>query len=232
MPPRPLKDQYLWILDYLRDEALGGYGWRRRGTRGWRLLEEVETALGVPVPEMLPTLHRVGLVERTRVEDPGRNGPLYLYRISAKGMRRLYQEEGVDQPPEIMEPVQEHRDPEAGTLFVPRIEWGALETLRRYALERIGPKRWGEHGWLTALEIARLENRAIGEILLWLRARDLVERRQSTQGQGGARPLWMYRASITGLRAEMVDAVPVLYETPARVQVRVRAQQVRESQDE
>ncbi len=232
MPPRPLKDQHLWILDHLRDEALGGYGWRRRGTRGWRLLEEVEAALGVPVPEMLPALHRAGLVDRTRVEDPGRLSPLYLYRISLGGMRRLHQEEADEQPPELMEPLPEPQDPEAGTLFIPRIEWGVLTTLRHYALERIGPKRWGEHGWLTALELARVENRAIGEILSWLRVRDLVERRKSTHGQGSVRPLWMYRASATGLQAEMVDSVPVLYEPPARVQVRVRAPHLRANQDE
>jgi hypothetical protein len=147
-------------------------------------------------------------------------------------MRRLYQEEGEEQPPEFMEPLPEHQDPEAGSLFVPQIEWAVLTTLRHYALERIGPKRWGDHGWLTALELARVENRAIGEILSWLRARDLVERRQSRRGQGNVRPLWMYRASTTGLRAELVDAVPVLYETPTRVQVRVRAQHLRANQNE
>ncbi|HEX2093831.1 MAG TPA: hypothetical protein VHG28_15620, partial [Longimicrobiaceae bacterium] len=65
-------------------------------------------------------------------------------------------------------------------------------------------------------------DRAVGEILAGLQARHLVERRRNSDEPGEKRPLWYYRASEQGLRAELVDAVPVLYEPPARVQVRVR----------
>lgn len=215
-------DFWIWILDHLRNEALGGHGWRRRGTRGWRLREELDVALAIRTSEILSRLDRAGWVDRTRVEDPARRSPLHLYRISARGMSRLYREEGKEHVPELIEPVSEDEDPEAGTIFVPRYEWIILTALRRQALEEIGPARWGEHGWLTGLEIARLTNRASGELLHWLLSRGLVQRREApAQGRGG-RPVRMYRASRTGLHAQMLDAVPVLYEPPARMQVRIR----------
>lgn len=222
MSPRHLKDPDVWVLDYLRDETLGGYGWRRRGVRGWRLPEEAEQALGVKLRERLPVLYRAGLVERTRVEDPGRKSPLFLYRISRTGMCRLYRDEGVEEVPEILEPVPEPEDPEAGSIFVPRHEWSTLETMRRTLLERRGPERWGQHGWLSAPDISRLQERAVGEILVWLRMRGLVERRREPGGRGGAGDPWMYRVTGVGLRAARIDAVPILHERPARVQVRIR----------
>ena len=218
---RALKDSWLWILDYLRTEAQGGYGWRRRGVRGWRLYEEVEEALDTKIPELLPALWRAGLVDRTRVEDPSRSAPVYLYRISEAGNSRLTQEEGED-PPILMSPAPEEEDPEEGTTFVPAVEWEALSLLRRQAREQLGPERWGQHGWMTARELTRTLDRAVGEILAALQARHLVERRTNSDVPGEKRPLWYYRASEQGLRAELVDGVPVLYEPPARLQVRVR----------
>ncbi|HEX2093104.1 MAG TPA: hypothetical protein VHG28_11905, partial [Longimicrobiaceae bacterium] len=155
---RPLKDKWTWILDYLRTEAQGGYGWRRRGVRGWRLYEEVEEALDTKIPEMLPALWRAGLVDRTRVEDPSRSAPVYLYRISAAGNARLTGEEGEDLPT-LMSPVPEEDDPEEGTTFVPVVEWETLSLLRRQAREQLGPVRWGQHGWMTAREITRTLDR-------------------------------------------------------------------------
>ncbi|HEU0077712.1 MAG TPA: hypothetical protein VFQ76_08710, partial [Longimicrobiaceae bacterium] len=218
---RPLKDTWLWILDYLQTEAQGGYGWRRRGVRGWRLYEEVEEALDTKIPELLPALWRAGLVDRTLVEDPSRSAPVYLYRISAAGNARLAREQG-EEPAPFMSPVPEEDDPEEGTTLVPAVEWEALSLLRRQAREQLGLVRWEQHGWMTAREITRTLDRAAGDILPGLHARRLVERRRSSDGPGGKRALWYYRVSEQGLRAELVDAVPVLYEPPARLQVRVR----------
>ena len=218
---RPLKEPWVWILDYLRDEARGGYGWRRRGVRGWRLYEEIEQVVETKIPEHLPGLWRAGLVDRTRVEDPGRSAPLYLYRISQAGIRQLAEAEG-ESPPPIMEPLPEAEDPEKGSLFVPDKEWSALELLRRHAIEHRGPVRWEQHGWMTAREMAVELDRAVGEIIGWLRARNLVERRRGAHARGTQQP-WFYRASERGLRAELVDAVPVLYEPPRLVQVSFRS---------
>lgn len=207
---RGLKESWLWILDHLCTEAQGGYGWRRRGVRGWRLHDEVEQALEMKIPD-LPVLWREGLVDRTRVEDPGRSAPFYLYRISPAGNIRLSEEEGQN-PPLIMEPLPESEDPEVGTLFVPTPEWELLALLQGR----------DQNQWMTAREIARSLGHSVGESLVGLRAKHLVERRRTTQ-EGGATSLWLYRASETGFRAELVDAVPVLYEPPRRVQVRIRA---------
>ena len=220
MPTRPMKQAWIWILDYLRDEALGGYGWRRRGVRGWRLYEEIEQVLEMKIPEHLPALWRAGLVDRTRVEDSGRSSPLFLYRISQEGIRRLAELEG-ESPRPIMEPLPEAEDPEKGSLFVPDKEWSALQLLRRHAIEHLGPMRWNQYGWMTAREMAVQLDRAVGEIIGWLRARNLVERRRGAHARGTQQP-WFYRASEQGLRAELLDAVPVLYEPPKLVQIGFR----------
>ena len=208
------------ILRFLRDEAVAGRGWRRRGVRGWHFYTGIEEALRTRIPEVLPWLWRRGYLDRTRVEDPGRTRPVFLYRISAAGSECVPDEEGTRAP--LGEPLPEDKDPDAGTLYIPRYPWRALETLRRQASHEGGPTRFGQAGWMSPQEIGRALGQALGEDLAWLVARGLAERRAGPQFAGRGRPAWFYRASDLALGAEPVDAVRIGSKDPALVQVRVR----------
>ena len=129
------------VLRFLREQALGGRGWRRRGVRGWHRSEEVEAAIGVYLLDMLPGLARQGRVDRVDILEPGRLRPQWMYRISEAGVTALAEWEGTESPSGWRTP--EDGDPDAGALYVPVRAWEALEVLRRYARGEVGPRRWG-----------------------------------------------------------------------------------------
>ncbi len=186
--------------------------------RGWRFGDEVEEAVGRTRPEVFAWLTGRGLVDRTDVREEGRERPLWMYRIAAAGERVLARAGGSAWGAEpLLEPVDPDEDPEAGTLFMPTNAWVALRFLRQRS-------RGGEDaaGWTTGLEVARAADRSLGEDLLWLASRGLVERREGEATARRRRPLWLYRATEEGERTVLLDAASVYDERPRRVQVRVQ----------
>lgn len=219
MPPhRPISPVEATILFYLRDEAADDCGWRRRGVRGWRMYGEVKAATGLYIFERLPFLAVRGLLDRIDVPEYGRRRPTSLYRISEAGTRAVAE---LERRPYRPLPVPEARDESGGNLFAPARAWGSLDTLRRHAVEEIGPVRLGAYGWLTAAEIHR-ENDLRGEGLPWLLRRGLVERREVPPPPGRRTPVAYYHASPAGLRTDYVDAVAAPSGRVEVVEARVR----------
>lgn len=212
------------VLRFLRDEALAERGWRRRAVRGWHSSEEVEIATGIYLLDLMPGLARQSCVDRVDIREPGRLRPQWLYRISASGVTALARWEGTEVP--IGWRVPEERDPDAGALYVPVRAWEALEILRRYAQAGVGPRRWGVHGWMSALEMTRVGPPLLcsGE-LLWLIARRLVERRRATI-EGRRRPAYFYRPTALGMAAVLVDAARAGTGPPTHVQLAVHSERL------
>ena len=205
MPPSlPLSPLEVGILIFMSDEALHGRGWLRRGVRGWRHYVEIKAKQNAYIAEKLPHMVRRGLLDRAQVVEFGRTRATTLYRISKEGERRLAKLE--DRPPERI-PAPEGDDG-GGNLFVPASTWTALTTLKRCPLERIGPERFGAHGWMTMPEIGAGQPTVQYEDLTWLVRRGLAEPRSGPGTQAGGRPRTFYRLTAPGLRLELVDAVP------------------------
>jgi hypothetical protein len=205
------------VLRFLREQALADRGWRRQGVRGWHSTEEVEIGVGVYLVDVLPRAARQGWVDRVDIREQGRKRPVWLYRLSAPGARELARWEGTEFPAGWRMP--EESDPEAGSLYVPVRAWGALEVLRRFAQAEVGPRRWGMHGWLSAMELTRLGAPLLyNDELPWLIARRLVERRHVIL-EGRRRPAYFYRPTALAMAAELVDAARAGTAAPTHVQL-------------
>lgn len=205
MPPRlPLSPLEVGILIFMSDEALRRRGWLRRGVRGWRHYAEIKGRQDAYLAEKLPYMARRGLLDRAEVVEFGRTRPTMLYRISQEGERQLAQL--VDRPPERI-PTPGAEDG-GGNLFVPASTWTALTTMKRCALDRIGPERFGAHGWMSMREIGAGQPTVQYEDLTWLVRRGLAELRSGPGTRAGGRPRTFYRLTAPGLRVELVDAVP------------------------
>ena len=215
----PLKPKALRVLRHLETEAWAHQGWWRRGVRGWRLYEEIGDSLGIRISSTLPELFARGYVNRIPVADPGRETPVYLYRISRAGVAYL----GPSTTGKIPEPMLEGDDPDADSIYIPYASWLILDVLRRYASHRLGPERWGQPGWMTPTEVRARLSGALGEHLPWLLGRGLVERRQGIRAAERVRPVWFYRASAFALQVEIVDAAQLRSGASAFVQLRPRA---------
>lgn len=140
------------------------------------------------------------------------------------GLSALSAWEGTELPSAWRTP--EDPDPDAGALYVPVRAWEALEILRRYAQAEVGPRRWGAHGWMNALEITRAGPPLLcSEELPWLIARRLVERR-CARVEGRQRPVYFYRPTALGMAAALVDAARAGTAAPTHVQVAVHSTRV------
>jgi hypothetical protein len=167
--------------------------------------------------DMLSGLARRLWVDRVDIREPGRLTPQWLYRISLPGVTALSQWEGTDIPDEWRVP--EEHDPDAGALYAPLRAWEALEILRRYAQAEVGPRRWGVHGWMSALEITRCRGPLLcNQELPWLIARRLVERRSAAL-EGRRRPAYFNRPTALGMAAVLVDAARAGTSAPTHVQL-------------
>ncbi len=202
---RPLSPLEAGILIYLSGEALRGRGWLRLGVRGWRLYSEVRgEQQDAYIAERLPHMARLGLLDRFDLVEFGRKRATLLYRISQEGERRLAELEGRPCEP-IPRPDGEDR---GGNAFVPAPSWAVLATLQRCAAQRIGPVRFGAHGWMSSGEIGAGQAELRHDDLVWLVRRRLAEMRKGPgAGMGGAAKS-LYRVTAPGLRAEALDAVP------------------------
>lgn len=82
-----MKPSQVWALLYLWRLAVYRGGYELCCVRGWAHLEDIEEATRQLLWDQLPPLHRRGCsIMRTR-GTPGRARPVWLYRISDKGVR-------------------------------------------------------------------------------------------------------------------------------------------------
>lgn len=215
---RPLSPLDAGILIYLRDEALRGRGWLRRGVRGWRLYAEIKDEHeSIYIAEKLPHMARLGLLDRCDVLEFGRKRPTLLYRVSQEGERRLAAAQG--RPCEAI-PRPEAGD-RGGNLFVPCGSWAALTILQRCVGERIGPVRFGAHGWMSIGEVGAGQAPVRHDDLTWLVRRGLADARTAPAARDGGHARTFYRLTDPALRAEAVDAVPAPGGRVELVEVRV-----------
>ena len=200
MSPVSRGQAILRALAVLRDAAVRERGWMRRGVRGWMFRDEVEAATGERLSGVLPWLAARGLADRVDVRSAARRAT-WLYRVSARGLRLLAAHEGREEPAALRAPGDDPAD--AGALYLPRAAWDALETLRLHALEGLGRRRFGEHGWMTLAELRATGDPVQAADLGWLVRQGLAERRQVP---GAAPPLRLFRATGRGLRAFLAGA--------------------------
>lgn len=199
-------------------QAIEGHGWTRRGVRGWRFYEEVTALTGARIPEYLPNLALGGLLDRIDVRMEGAQRPLWIYRISATGVRVLGETwEATPRP--VPEPLD--HDPEEGSLYIPANCWRVLEVLRVRGSGK-GPLRFGTWGWMSAREIRAARGVTVSEDLPWLLYHGFMERRDAPIPERIQHPSHLYRITKLGFRTELVYAAPVGQESPMRVQARLR----------
>lgn len=190
----------------LRRTAVRGQGWRYQGVRGWMLAAEVDDAAGTPTGAALRALTMSDLVSCADVRGPGRNQPIWLYRITEAGLRMV--EEREDLPPRLLTPVC--RDMinlavDKGVFFLARAQWDALHALQAVQ---------GDQGWPFAEVAARAPGLRYPD-LLHLQQRGLIRIRRD---QRAATLPSRYVATPLGMR--------VLHAAPPQetwVQVRLHA---------
>lgn len=186
------------VLQQLGRAAAEGRGWCWGGVDGWLLYEDVAAAVPAPVAEVLPSLAQRGLAQRVDVRPPGGRRSVWMYRVTAAGLRAL------DQDIRRALPVlaQPTRDEQAEETFIlPRRTWAALAVLQSSALRS---------GWMNLRQLAAAGARLDSEDARWLVRMGLVERRRALAGSQS----WHFRVSALGRRLRSAPR-----QSPSHVQV-------------
>lgn len=199
-------------------EAVDDRGWRRRGVRGWRFPDEVKVLTRKSMSEDLPILAQRGMVDRIGIRQAHRKLPIWIYRISSRGVQALSQHCGAEPRP-FQEALDD--DPDEDAVYIPVASWRVVEILRARASNENSPRRFGAPGWMSALEVRWESKTTLADDLWWLVQQGLAERRSAPIPERTQRPGYFYRLTDAGLRAEFVDAVSVGSEPPLRVQARI-----------
>ncbi len=153
------------------------------------LYEDVNARREERVSEVLPHLAGLGLAQRVDVRPPGRERPVWMYRITQAGLRALARRAGTEPP--ALAPVGDDTA-DAGTFFIQRRVWAALAALQAKA-------RAGEgDGWMTLHALNTPDWGVDNDQMNWLARCGLVER-QHGEGVGGGKR-WRFRATEQGRR--------------------------------
>lgn len=197
---------FLWRVA----EARGGYA--LRGVRGWAHLDDVKMAAGSGLFEVLPLLHRRGLLDREDARPPGRARPAWVYRVSDAGARVASRFAGTEH-----RPLPKVRAPGAAAVYAPERQRGALLLLRAARDDPAAPLRFGGRGWLTGRELgARVEGvnreRRSGRFLAvdatdlrWLLRNGMIERRAGAPRPGREREVVYWRATDAGRSVALLE---------------------------
>ena len=161
------------LLAYLRDLERGRGGYELYGARGWATAREIQEAvvqrrrqrsapryhLGFEAGDELRTLAARRLLSRVDARTPGAGAPVWLYRVTDAGARRVSAAKNVQhqwvKPP--------RKRPEPRVFIRPHVR-AALDALK-HADQCPGARVWvpGEPEWRTSRELtAWLERRRGG----------------------------------------------------------------------
>jgi hypothetical protein len=191
-------------------EARGGYA--LRGVRGWAHLDDVKMALGGGFFEVLPLLHRRGLLDREDARLPGRSRPVWVYRVSEAGARVAHRFAGTE-----YRPLPRVRGSGEAAVYAPERQRGALLLLRAARGDPAAPLRFGGRGWLTGRELgARVaavnRERRSGRFLAvdatdlrWLLRNGMIERRAEAPRPGREREVVYWRATEVGQSVPLLE---------------------------
>lgn len=142
-------------LAYLLELAAREAGYRVRGVRGWATARVIEKAVGLwNAPELMRAQVDSGRVLRVDVRAAGESKPVWVYRVSRKGIDVLAAALGVT-PVAIPEP---QSAPEGGVYLRDGVA-AALQGLRSAAADpRVRAREWieGQSGWRSSWELTRI----------------------------------------------------------------------------
>lgn len=205
LPKGPLL--FLWTI------AVHGAGYEVRGVRGWAHLRDIEEGTRRKLPDQLPPLYQRGYLHREDVRDPSRAEPVWVYRITPSGALAVEQAHRVTHA-EI--PTLRALS-SAPAVFLPARHRTALLILRAAHDDPATRAPSGEHGWLSAREMAaRMEERPSAACVAsqysaaaFLHRKGLAERwiEPAPPGHQAARTFW--RATERGRCLPLVEWKPL-----------------------
>jgi hypothetical protein len=162
-------------------------------------------------PEVLPRLHERGVLTRADVRAPGQKRPVWVYRLSERGLAVID-----EAAPKEHRPVPRPRTDDAGgAVYAPVRQRGALRLLRDSYDDPAVPERFGGRGWVSGRELgARVDLHNLqqphgrepriavdGTDLHWLIRWGLAERRNDPDQ---ARVVY-WRATDAGRAVRLLD---------------------------
>lgn len=214
---RELKPSQFWALLYLWRLAVHHGGYKLSGVRGWAHLQDVEEATREALWDQLPPMYKRGLLDHADVRAPGGLRPVWVYRISERGVRAVHEfaTTAYQPAPTLSTPEEE------AVMWAPSRQRGALLLLRAAYHHSATPLRFGECGWLSGRELgACVEsyNRARGRPpffavdatdLRWLLGKRLIERRDEPAPPGRRTAVVYWRATELGRSVLLLDWKPI-----------------------
>lgn len=212
-----LKPSQVWALLYLWRLAVYRGGYELCGVRGWAHLEDIEEATRQALWDQLPPLHRRGLLDHADARAPGRARPVWVYRISDKGVRAVH-----DFASTVYGPIPSLNPADAeAAVWVPPRQRGALQLLREAHNDAATPARFGERGWLTGRELGERVQRynrvsgcppylaVDGTDLRWLLGKRLIERKDEPPPPGRQAGLIFWRVTELGQSIPLLEWRPI-----------------------
>lgn len=136
-------------LRFLRLLAIRRAGYEVQGVRGWAHITDLRDHLAGYFPEVLPRLHKRGLVTRVDVRAPGQQRPMWVYRISERGLAVMNEAE----PKEHSAVTRPRTDDTGGAVYAPSRQRGALRLLREAYDDPAVPERFSGRGWVSGREL-------------------------------------------------------------------------------
>jgi hypothetical protein len=201
-----------WVaLRYLRLLASHNAGYQLRGVRGWAHLNDLEDDPGGRFFEVLPRLHARGLLDRADVRAPGQVRPVWVYRISQRGVSVVD-----EAAPKAHKPIPPPRTADtSGAAYAPSRQRGALLLLREAHDDPTMEEQFGGRGWISGRELgARVDVHNFkqrrrrqpmlavdGTDLRWLVQWGLAERRNDPERAGSV----YWRATAVGMAVRLVE---------------------------
>jgi hypothetical protein len=200
-------------LRFFRLLALHRAGYALGGVRGWAHINDLRDDLAGYFPEVLPRLHKRGLLTHADVRAPGQKRPVWVYRISEPGL--AVTDEAA--PKEHKRVPRARTDDTGGAVYAPRRQRGALRMLRDAYADPSVPERFGGRGWVSGRELGArvdLHNRqqrgrhgrhpyfaVDGTDLHWLVLWGFAERRNDPDRAG----VVYWRATEAGRAVRLLD---------------------------